>query len=144
MSRTQANQGSESEGTSAASNPAKTPPQRKRRPYASPQQQQQQQQQQAAPPAVQSRGRDGHLLVIYAPRRAVVELWEPLSLTRLGSVPCASQLGMLLQQPVRRNAAAVPAAHLAAAPFLPNRCLLLDATALTLTDLTASLTDLLL
>ncbi|KAI3434710.1 hypothetical protein D9Q98_002771 [Chlorella vulgaris] len=145
MSRTQANQGSESEGTSAASSPAKTPPQRKRRPYASPQQQQQQQQQQqAAPPAVQSRGRDGHLLVIYAPRRAVVELWEPLSLTRLGSVPCTTQLGMLLQQPARRNAAPAPAAHLAAAPFLPNRCLLLDATALTLTDLTASLTDLLL
>ena len=74
------------------------------------------------------------LLVIYAPRRAVVELWEPHSLARLGSVACSTQLGLLLAQPVRRRhsgAGGGAGGHVAA-----NRCMLLDASTLVLADLT--------
>ncbi|EFN57078.1 hypothetical protein CHLNCDRAFT_143843 [Chlorella variabilis] len=112
-----------------------------------PQPQQQAQAQAAAQPfpdaaAGQRFPRGGHLLVVYAPRRGVVELWEPQSLTRVGSVRCPAQLGLLLQQPTRRDSGPGSAAG-PAAPFPPNRCLLLDAAALTLHDLTGPLADLL-
>lgn len=74
------------------------------------------------------------LLVIYAPRRAVVELWEPHSLSRLGSVACSTQLGLLLAQPARRQHSSGGGAGCGRPA--PNRCMLLDACTLTLTDLT--------
>ena len=74
------------------------------------------------------------LLVIYAPRRAVVELWEPHSLSRLGSVACSTQLGLLLAQPARRQHSSGGGAG--GGRPAPNRCMLLDACTLTLTDLT--------
>ncbi len=75
------------------------------------------------------------LLVIYAPRRAVVELWEPHSLSRVGSVACSTQLGLLLAQPVRRQHGG-SGGGMARGSRAPNRCMLLDACSLTLTDLT--------
>ncbi|PRW57579.1 Rab3 GTPase-activating non-catalytic subunit [Chlorella sorokiniana] len=127
-------------------------------PLAQQQRQQQQQQQPDAPggsperqqpppamrfPAQQSAAADAPrptarprspLLVVYAPRRAVVELWEPHILSRLGSVACSTQLGLLLAQPVRRQHGSAGGSRAGAPP--PNRCMLLDACTLTLTDLT--------
>lgn len=80
-----------------------------------------------------------HLLVTYAPRRAALEVWEPQSVTRLASVQCSVAQGLLLQQPARRAAVGTGAAA-AAAQHTCNRCMLLDAASLTLTDLTDLLT----
>ena len=96
------------------------------------QQQQQQQQPQHRLPGCR------HLLVTFAPRRAAVEVWEPHGLTRLGTVRCSVQAGLLLAQPVRLaggGGSGGGSHHVHA----PNRIWLLDAAALTLTDLTDSL-----
>lgn len=83
------------------------------------------------------------LLVTHAPRRGLVELWDPHTLTRLGSLHCGMEPGLLLQQPARRRGGGPGgSASAAAAAPAPNRVLLLDASSLHLSDLTASLNSL--
>lgn len=97
------------------------------------QQQTQAQAQESGKPAVPP---GGLLLVAYAPRRAAVELWEPHSLSRVGSMRCATQLGLLLQQPAQQRAAGVGGGSGRPAP---NKLLLLDASSCAVADLTAPL-----
>ena len=98
--------------------------------------------------AEQRRHHRGTLLVTHAPRRGLVELWEPHSLTRLGSLHCGSQPALLLQQPARRAGGGAGgrsgdrSGGSASGGPTPNRVLLLDAASLQLTDLTAALNQL--
>eukprot|EP00887_Chlorella_sp_A99_P003630 scaffold7.g3630.t1 len=63
-------------------------------------------------------------LVIYAPRRAALEVWQPGAGRRVGSLPCAAQHGLLVGQSLACEA---------------GSCWLLDLEALTLADLTPQL-----
>ena len=82
-------------------------------------------------------GPECQLLVVFAPRRAVVELWRPLGDVRLGALRLDERRhGLLLAQPPRAAAGGLAVGATAAAP---NSMWLLDAERLQALDLTDDL-----
>lgn len=83
------------------------------------------------------------LLVLFAPKRGAVELWRAHAGVKLGSVPVATQRGLLLQQPALP---VVPSGAEQRGPgwkeHRPNACWLLDLEALELVELTSQLGEL--
>ena len=106
------------------------------------QQQQPQQQQRDGGGGAVGEERERYL-VVYAPRRGVLELWQPRSGARAAALRCESKYGILLQQPALAAAAADGLGGAAAGGgALLNRCWMLDAERSELLDLTPQLASL--
>lgn len=78
----------------------------------------------------------GKYLVIYAPLRRVVEVWDPFQGHRIGALPAMPRHGLLLQQPavpVRGGGYRVDTGR--KKEYAANTCWMLDIEALELVDL---------
>ena len=100
-------------------------------------------------PTVAAAGTDSSTcLVVYAPRRGVIEVWRPHAGVRLGSLQVLQQQqqhGVLLQQPALPVVAVAGQAHTPAwRRFQPNRCWMLDLKALEIDELTVKLNQLMI
>lgn len=100
----------------------------------------------AAQPAQRQQGQQQEqelYVVVYAPRRAAVELWQPHSGRRVAAIRYHSQRGVLLQQPVWRARQAGPAVGQSAVGagqlYEPNAVCMLDLESLQLVDLVPAL-----
>lgn len=81
-------------------------------------------------------------LIVYAPRRGVIEVWRPHAGVRIGSLPNAPERGVLLQQPAMPTAATGGLLHQGCwRGFQPNGCWIVDLDALQLIELTARLRE---